>query len=554
MKKLYLVFMAVLLITLVACSSTTTTMTTTAAQTTSTTAQTTTDTTEQLTTTEAATTTAEVTTAAYDPRGLVPDSCSFLDNIGDWQPVWCDEFNTDGLPDSSRWLYQVGGSGWGNNELQYYTSEDLDNAYVSDGTLKITALKESFMGSDYTSARLISKYQGDWQYGRIQVRAKLPSGVGTWPAVWMMPTDNAYGGWPNSGEIDIMEHVGYDPNHVFGTVHTAARNGKIGNQIGFSKDLPTAESEFHVYELIWEPGYMQVLVDGESFGIFGYNPTINIDISNSDAWPFDKRFYLIMNLAVGGDWGGAQGVDDSIFPQTLEVDYVRVYQKDYAGMDQAAPEKVTGITSLDKSYDSIKITWNKPNDDVMVKEYDVFVDDVLVGTTSVNAWRVDDLDPLTSYTVNVIAKDFAGHRSDPSYLTITTDSVRSVSDGIIEAESYDSQSGVIRDNSDVASGGQYVGWIDTDDYMEYILYVPETADYTATFRVASESAAGQIKLYGKLIIPYTTIDLPVTGDWQTWTSVTTNSFSLPSGVYTFKVRASIGGFNLDYFEFKKVEQ
>lgn len=494
-------------------------------------------------------TTLAPTTMAYDPRSLVPEDCQYLDNIGDWQPVWSDEFDYTGLPDSNRWLYDTGAGGWGNNELQYYTKEDLDNAYVSDGTLKITALKENYLGSDYTSARLITKYHGDWLYGKIQIRAKLPSGAGTWPALWMLPTDWVYGGWPYSGEIDIMEHVGKDPLKVYGTLHTGAYNGKIGNQIGYSKTVADAESAFHVYEIEWEPARMQVFVDGVSYGVFGYNPLYNVDVSNSDAWPFDQRFHLLMNLAIGGNWGGT--VDPDIFPTTLEVDYVRVYQKDYAGMDREAPSAPTDLSLLDATPDSIKVYWTKATDDVMVKEYEIYVDSALVGTTTLNAFRAEGLDPETSYRFDVVAVDFAGHRSTEATLNVQTQSVPSIL-GIIQAEDYTSQSGVAREDCTDIGGGLNVGWIDTNDYMEYVLMVPEDGTYTITYRVASESGGGEIKLYGKTALPLATTEVPVTGGWQTWTDVESSTFNLTAGLYTFKVKASIGGFNLNYFEFKKV--
>jgi beta-glucanase (GH16 family) len=231
--------------------------------------------------------------------------------------VWADEFDYNGLPDSTKWSYEVGGSGWGNNELEYYTSKQLKNASVADGKLTIAALFESFGGKSYTSARLVSKQKGDWLYGRIEISAKLPSGRGTWPAIWMMPTDGEYGGWPNSGEIDIMEHVGYDPNVVHANTHTNMYNGANGK--GSSIQVPDAFTAFHVYAVDWTPTKMDFYVDDTKY--FTLNST-----SDYRTWPFDKRFFLIMNIAVGGNWGGAQGVDNSVFPAKMLIDYVRVYK------------------------------------------------------------------------------------------------------------------------------------------------------------------------------------------------------------------------------------
>lgn len=231
--------------------------------------------------------------------------------------VWADEFDYDGLPDSTKWSYEVGGGGWGNNELQYYTSKKLKNASVADGKLSIAALFESFGGKSYTSARLVSKLKGDWLYGRIEVSAKLPSGRGTWPAIWMMPTDGAYGTWPNSGEIDIMEHVGYDPHVVHCNTHTSLYNGANGK--GASIQVPDAFDAFHVYAVEWTPEKMSFYVDDTKYF------TLNVT-SDYRSWPFNKRFFLIMNIAVGGNWGGVQGVDNTVFPAKMVVDYVRVYK------------------------------------------------------------------------------------------------------------------------------------------------------------------------------------------------------------------------------------
>lgn len=234
-------------------------------------------------------------------------------------PVWQDEFNYTGLPDTTRWGYDTGGQGWGNNELQYYT-RSINNARVENGRLIISAIKENREGRNYTSARLVSKNKGDFLYGRIEARAKLPSGRGTWPAIWMLPTDWAYGGWPASGEIDIMEHVGHDPNNVHITVHTEAYNHSKGTQKGKSRTVTTAMSEFHNYRVDWTPDSIKGFIDDSLLFTFANEG------KGSASWPFDKRFHILLNLAIGGNWGGAQGVDDAIFPAKFEIDWVRVYR------------------------------------------------------------------------------------------------------------------------------------------------------------------------------------------------------------------------------------
>lgn len=242
--------------------------------------------------------------------------------VGERNLVWNDEFDYQGLPDSTKWSYDTRGNayGWGNHELQFYTDHRSENASVSDGTLKITARKEKWEDHDYTSARLVSKGKGDWLYGRFEISAKLPEGLGTWPAIWMLPSDSEYGGWPASGEIDIMEHVGYDQNKIHATVHTDAYNHRIGTQRGKQIVIPTASTEFHVYAIEWTPEKIDFYVDDQLYNTFeNENKTFA-------EWPFDKRHHMILNLAFGGDWGGSQGVNDSIMPVSMEVDYVRIYQ------------------------------------------------------------------------------------------------------------------------------------------------------------------------------------------------------------------------------------
>jgi beta-glucanase (GH16 family) len=235
----------------------------------------------------------------------------------DSTPTWSDEFTTPGFPDTSKWNYDLGGSGWGNNELEFYTNT---NATIADGILSITARKETKENRNYTSSRMITKFKGDWLYGRFEIKAKLPAGKGTWPAIWMLPTDWAYGGWPASGEIDIMEHVGYDQDNVHISAHTQAYYFKINTQKTATKKINNTSTEFHLYRLDWTPYALKGFIDDQL--VFQF---IN-EGKGYTVWPFDKRFHLLLNLAVGGDWGGAQGVDDSIFPVSMQVDYVRVYK------------------------------------------------------------------------------------------------------------------------------------------------------------------------------------------------------------------------------------
>lgn len=248
------------------------------------------------------------------PQGPVDKGWTF-----ETTPQWADEFDYNGLPDASKWGYDIGGSGWGNNELEYYTNS-IDNASVANGKLTITAKKEVKENRNYTSARLVSRGKGDFLYGRFEIKAKLPAGKGTWPAIWMLPTEWAYGDWPKSGEIDIMEHVGYDPDVVHITAHTEAYYFKIGTQKSATKKISNATTAYHVYRMDWTPYALRGYIDDQLIFQFANEG------KGYAVWPFDKKFHLLLNIAVGGDWGGAQGMDDSIYPVSMDVDYVRVYK------------------------------------------------------------------------------------------------------------------------------------------------------------------------------------------------------------------------------------
>lgn len=239
--------------------------------------------------------------------------------------VWSDEFNGTQV-DLTKWTFETGTGcdislcGWGNNELQYYQAK---NATISNGVLSITAKKERVSGSSYTSARMKSLLKGDWTYGRFEARIKLPSGAGLWPAFWMLPTDNFYGTWPASGEIDIMESISKTPNTVLGTLHYGSSNTNHQyTTTNFALNSGTFADAFHTFAIQWEAGKIRWFVDD-----ILYKTVTTSDIS-PNSWPFDKRFFFIMNLAVGGNLGGT--VDTSIFPQSMQIDYVRVYASNTA--------------------------------------------------------------------------------------------------------------------------------------------------------------------------------------------------------------------------------
>jgi len=237
--------------------------------------------------------------------------------------VWSDEFDYEGLPDSTKWGYDTEGNedGWGNNEAQYYTKANVKNAHVKNGVLNIVAHKESYGDKEYTSARLVSK--ADWKYGKIEVNAKLPDAFGTWSAIWMMPGGWTYkdGNWPDIGEIDIMEHVGHELGVIHASAHSKDYQWQNQTQKTATVSFPDVNKEFHSYILEWRPDFLKIFVDDSLY--FKYE---NEGLGETK-WPYNKPFYLILNIAIGGAWGSMKGIDDKAYPQTMEVDYVRIYQK-----------------------------------------------------------------------------------------------------------------------------------------------------------------------------------------------------------------------------------
>jgi beta-glucanase (GH16 family) len=244
-----------------------------------------------------------------------------------WRLVWSDEFDKDGAPDPAKWNYEEGYVR--NHERQYYTRDRRENARVEKGFLIIEARKEKFVitrggkqePADYTSASLTTKGRADWTYGRIEVKAQLPAGRGTWPAIWTLGRNIDKVGWPACGEIDIMEFVGHQPGMVFQNVHTKGFNHTRGNGRGAHQPLADASTACHTYSLAWTPQKLDFGLDGKSVFVCANDGT------GVDSWPFDAPQYLILNLAIGGAWGGQKGIDDTIFPQRLVIDFVRVYQQ-----------------------------------------------------------------------------------------------------------------------------------------------------------------------------------------------------------------------------------
>lgn len=248
-------------------------------------------------------------------------------SVSPWTLVWNDEFSgsNGSAPDSLEWTLETGGDGWGNHELEYYTNRP-QNVHVENGSLIITALKENYTGKDgvtrnYTSARMMTAGKFEQQYGRFEARIKIPYGQGMWPAFWMLGNNSGPAGWPSCGEIDIMENIGKEPAIVHGTIHGPGYSGAAGIGSSFSLTRGRFADDYHLYAVEWEPNVIRFYVDNNL-----YATRTPPDLPKGAKWVYDHPFFIILNLAVGGDWPGAPDKTTS-FPQPMLVDYVRVYKK-----------------------------------------------------------------------------------------------------------------------------------------------------------------------------------------------------------------------------------
>lgn len=340
-----------------------------------------------------------------------------------YELVWSDEFNTNGAPDPLVWVgeYGRGSGGWGNNELQFYTS-DTSNVKVRDGFLHITARRQNFGGANYTSARLKSQYRKDFTYGRFEIRAKIPRGRGLWPAVWMMPTDSRFGGWPRSGEIDIMEARGNDPTKIEGTIHywrtgcTSTNIFECREYRGNSRTKPSGSyaDEFSVYAIQWDAQGINWYVDDVLYH------SIRKSTLNAQWYPFDERFYLILNLAVGGAFFGDEAniIEDAALPQSLVIDYIRVFQD-----INVAPTLSLGLqgggTTLTSGQTAI-LTANASDSDGTVNRVDFFMGTTLLGTDTTAPYTLDlGAIPDGCYAFNALAVDNDGKASTQPTLNLT---------------------------------------------------------------------------------------------------------------------------------------
>lgn len=407
-----------------------------------------------------------------------------------YELVWSDEFDGNEL-DSSSWEYQIGTgtayglpAGWGNNELQYYTNLS-SNVVVSDGSLKIIARQQSFGGRNYTSARIRTLGKREFLYGKIEARMKVPSTSGVWPAFWMLPTNSPYGGWASSGEIDIMESVN-SATTMHGTIHYGSNwpdNQRNGGSFSNGSDFA---DDFHVFSIEWEEDQIRWYIDGQQYHSVNSNQWFSSApaASGNPRAPFDSEFHLLLNIAVGGDWPGSPDGSAS-YPQTMEVDYVRVYESQQAPFG-AGPSPIPGM--------------------IEAEDFDLGTD----------GQSYQDCEPLN------------------------------------RGGSYRDTGVDIQPSN---GGGFNVGWLCTDEWMEYTVDVQQAGEYQLDTRVASLSTGGLFRIQSSGVDITGDLVIPVTNGWQNWTNVST-TVNLEAGEQVLRfLNTSIPGqeYNLDRFEFTALD-
>ncbi|PKV50189.1 putative secreted protein (Por secretion system target) [Aquimarina sp. MAR_2010_214] len=455
-----------------------------------------------------------------------------------WNLVWQDEFNNS---ISSDWVFETGNgsSGWGNNELQYYRRE---NATVENGKLVITAKKENFGGHNYTSARMKTQGRKKFKYGKIEARIALPSGQGLWPAFWMLGSNITSVGWPACGEIDIMEHVNNAPD-IHGTIHWKDHNNNYASYGGHTAANVT---NYHVYSVEWNEKSITWFIDGNQYHI--------TDISNgvNGTSEFHDNYFLLLNLAVGGNWPGFS-VNNSKLPARMYVDYVRVYQSGGVNPNPTTgdvtlyldcPHKGFSVGLSEGSYTKAQLeALGMPNDKVSSLR-------VKSGYKATLYWDDNFKGASLVKTSDDSCLNNDGSWNDKMTSIIVSKTNDGGSSQAIEAENYTNMSGVQKENC--SEGGQNVGYIDTGDWMAYTnINFPTSGNYRIEYRVASLSEGGKLSAdlnAGTTVLG--ALNIPSTGGWQNWTTIS-HTVNVNAGTHSFGIYAVSGGWNINWIKITK---
>ncbi|MDB5273591.1 MAG: glycoside hydrolase family 16 [Chitinophagaceae bacterium] len=449
-----------------------------------------------------------------------------------WDLEWSDEFNGS---ISSNWVFETGAGGWGNNELEYYRRE---NASVEDGKLVITARHENYGGAQYTSARMKTQGKKYWKYGKIEARIAMPAFQGIWPAFWMLGENISSVGWPNCGEIDIMEHIN-DGGNVHGTIHWL---DNTGNHAQYTGSTSTSVTSYHTYAVEWDASAIRWYVDGVKYH------EANIANSINGTSELHENFFILLNLAVGGDWPGSS-VNNSGMPAKMYVDYVRVYKQGSAPAAIATVYKdcdfggsAVGLPAGDYNLSALQAHGVK-NDDISSFHLQSGYEMVLYDNSDFSGASL-----TRSSNINCLVDEGWNDRTSSLRIRkVTTSSFTRT----IQAESYSEMAGVQLENTTDAGGGQDVGWIDTGDWMAYKdINFPSSGSYKVEYRVAGNGGKLSLDLNsGSKVLG--ALNVPSTGGWQNWTTIS-HTVSVTAGTYKLGIYAATGGWNLNWIKITKV--
>ncbi len=493
----------------------------------------------------------------------------------DYKLVWSDEFDSASL-DMSKWNYNIGTGtgGWGNNELQYYTDRDT-NISIKNGNLIIRALKENYGGENYTSARIETQGKYSITYGKIEARIKLPYGRGMWPAFWMLGDDITTVSWPACGEIDIMEMVGGNGTNgstnlsdatVYGTAHWSSSGSHAQHGGSYILSSGKFADNYHTFTVTWIPQLITWYVDGHQYA--------SLSITSSDLNAFQKNFYILLNLAVGGNWPGSPD-STTKFPQTMRVDYIRVY-KDTSQQNAAVSLSEPKDSSAFNANSDITITAEANAYAGTVTNFEFFQDNIPIGETNVSPYQMNWKNVLPgNYHIRAVATNSDGYKFGSNLYNVIVGTGADESPaggspviipGTIEAENFDlgGQTVAYFDMDTANNGVEYrlndfvdieacsdtgvgydVGWIAQNEWLKYTVDVKTAGTYQIEGRVASAGSSGafKVEIDGNDVTGI--INVPNTGDWQTWTTVTSKSFQLTAGIHTLKILMTGDNFNLN---------
>ncbi len=511
-----------------------------------------------------------------------------------WQLVWSDEFTNGIGPD---WVFETGAGGWGNSELEYYRQE---NASVQNGALLLTAKHENFGGANYTSVRMKTQGKKSWTYGKIEARIAMPSFQGVWPAFWMLGDNISSVGWPGCGEIDIMEHVNTG-GAINGTVHWKDANG---NQADFGNVTSTSITDYHTYSIEWTSSYIRWFVDGNKYN------EINTANNAGSTEEFQKSFFILLNLAIGGNWPGFS-IDNGAFPASMAVDYVRVYQDngvvvvnnnnngvtnlsgsyqlqnrfsgmlldvnaastaDGARIQQWTPTGCTcqnfkfthlgnGIYEItaDHSGKSLDVSGISTADGAAVVQWPywgggnqqykvVSTGDGYYKLMPQHSGKLVEVGGWSTTPGGIVQQWTDNGQSSGQWKLIPTVAAFSKT---IQAESYNAMLGVQTEATTDAGGGSNVGYIDAGDWMVYnSINFPTSGTYTVQYRVASVSGSKLSMDLNAGSIQLGAVNIPATGGWQNWTTVT-QTVNVNAGTYNVGLYAQAGGWNINWFTISK---